>query len=57
VYLPFGRLRLRLGGSAGGHNGLQSILDAMGTPDWPRLRLGIGAPEDAALPRPDWVLS
>ena len=39
--LPLGRLRIRPGGSSGGHNGLQSILDHVG--DVPRLRVGIGA--------------
>jgi PTH1 family peptidyl-tRNA hydrolase len=45
--LPFGRLRIRLGGSAGGHKGMKSIIDHLGTPDVPRLRFGIGAPADA----------
>ncbi len=42
VHLPVGRLRARARGSAGGHNGLQSVIDEVGTEDIPRLRLGIG---------------
>ena len=40
--LPVGRLRFRARGSAGGHNGLKSIIEHVGTRDFPRLRLGIG---------------
>ena len=53
--LPFGRLRLRPRGGAGTHNGMRSVLEALGGEEPPRLRLGIGpAPEDADLAA--WVL-
>jgi PTH1 family peptidyl-tRNA hydrolase len=54
-YLPFGRLRLRRRGSDGGHNGVASVVEALHSDDFPRLRLGIGEPpvgEDAI----DYVL-
>jgi PTH1 family peptidyl-tRNA hydrolase len=41
--LPVGRLRLRLSGSAGGHNGMKSVIDHLKTQDFSRLRIGIGA--------------
>ena len=40
--LPFGRLRARARGTAGGHNGLKSIIERLGTTDFARLRLGVG---------------
>ena len=43
--LPLGKIRLRPGGSAGGHKGMLSIIRQLGTEDFPRLRLGIGRPE------------
>jgi PTH1 family peptidyl-tRNA hydrolase len=42
VDLPFGRLRARARGSAGTHNGLKSVVERLGTSDFPRLRLGVG---------------
>lgn len=54
--LPLGRVRLRLKGSAGGHNGMQSIVDHLGTREVPRLRVGIG-PLPPAVPSRDFVLS
>src|SRR5262245_37278085 len=42
VNLPAGQLRARRGGSAGGHNGLKSIIGSLGTDQFPRLRVGVG---------------
>ena len=46
IALPPGKIRLRPSGSAGGHNGMKSIIDALGTQEFPRLRVGVGRPED-----------
>ena len=43
--LPVGKIRLRAAGSDAGHNGMKSIISALGTDHFPRLRLGIGRPE------------
>jgi len=56
VALPFGRLRARARGSAGGHNGLKSIIERLGTSEFARLRLGIGR-GDPRRELADYVLS
>ena len=54
--LPLGKLRLRKGGSAGGHNGLKSIIQHLGTDQFPRLRLGVGEKPRPDYDMADWVL-
>jgi PTH1 family peptidyl-tRNA hydrolase len=56
VALPFGRLRARARGSAGGHNGLKSVVARLGTTEFARLRLGVGR-GDARKDLADHVLS
>jgi len=56
VHLDVGRIRIRKRGSPGGHNGLASIAEHLGTQDWPRMRIGIGQPRNAAEKK-DYVLS
>jgi PTH1 family peptidyl-tRNA hydrolase len=54
--LPVGRMKFKRGGGDNGHNGLKSIQERLGTPDYNRLRLGIGRPDDRYKPITDWVL-
>jgi peptidyl-tRNA hydrolase, PTH1 family len=56
VSLDVGRVRFRARGSAGGHNGLKSVQAVMGTQDYARLRIGVGAPPPGTN-LADWVLS
>ena len=56
VALEPGRARFRSGGSAGGHNGLKSVEATLGTRDYPRLRIGVGA-KPPRMDLADWVLA
>jgi PTH1 family peptidyl-tRNA hydrolase len=56
LYLELGSLRLRPRGSHGGHNGLRSIIEVLGTQEFPRLRLGVG-PADPGVDYADFVLA
>lgn len=56
VDLPLGKLRIRTGGSAGGHNGLKSIIRHLGTDQFPRLKVGVGGKPHPDYDMADWVL-
>lgn len=56
VSLPTGKLRIRAKGSAGGHNGLKSIIQHLGTDAFPRVKIGVGAPPHPDYDMADWVL-
>ena len=55
--LPIGKLRIRTKGSAGGHNGLKNIIALLGTDQFPRIRIGVGAAPHPDYDMADWVLS
>lgn len=57
VNLAFGAIRIRKSGSAGGHNGLKSLIASLGSEDFVRLRLGVGEREDSQADLADYVLS
>lgn len=57
ISLPVGRIRVRKDGSAGGHNGLKSIIHALGSEDFPRVKVGVGAKPHPDYDLADWVLS
>lgn len=56
IALPPGRIRIRQKGSAGGHNGLKNIIAHLGTDQFPRIRIGVGAPPQPGPDQVDWVL-
>ena len=57
ISLPPGRLRIRADGSAGGHNGIKSIIQELGSQDFPRVKIGVGAKPHPDFDLADWVLS
>ncbi len=57
ISLEPGRLRIRADGSAGGHNGIKSIISEIGSQDFPRVKIGVGAKAHPEQDLADWVLS
>lgn len=57
ISLEPGRLRIRSDGSAGGHNGIKSIIQELGSQDFPRVKIGVGAKPHPEQDLADWVLS
>ena len=57
ISLPVGRIRIRKDGSAGGHNGIKSIIQSLGTDQFPRVKVGVGAKPHPDYDLADWVLS
>ena len=57
ISLPPGRLRIRADGSAGGHNGIKSIIQEVGSQTFPRVKIGVGAKPNPDFDLADWVLS
>ncbi len=56
VSLVPGKMRVRLKGSAGGHNGIKSIIEHLGTNEFPRIKIGVGAKPNPEYDLADWVL-
>jgi len=54
VSLPLGKIRIRKQGSSGGHNGIKSIISSCATEEFPRVKIGIGAPDEREMI--DWVI-
>lgn len=54
--LPLGKIRIKRQGSAGGHNGLKNIIAHLGTEEFPRVKIGVGAPPHEQYELIDWVI-
>ncbi len=57
IDMPFGKVKIRVGGGHGGHNGIRSLVDELAADGFSRLKLGVGRPEAKFPPVSDWVLS
>ena len=57
ISLPVGRLRVRADGSAGGHNGIKSIIGCLNSQSFPRVKIGVGQKPHPDYDLADWVLS
>lgn len=56
VAIPLGKVRVRGSGSAGGHNGIKSIIAHLGSDKFPRVKVGVGSPTNPEYDLADWVL-
>ena len=56
VAIPLGKVRVRGNGSAGGHNGIKSIIAHLGSSNFPRVKVGVGSPSNPEYDLADWVL-
>jgi PTH1 family peptidyl-tRNA hydrolase len=56
ISLPPGKIRIRRKGSAGGHNGIRSVIAMIGSEDFPRIKIGVGAKPHKNYDLADWVL-
>ncbi len=57
ISLPVGKMRIRRSGSAGGHNGIKSIIEHTGSENFPRIKIGVGEKPHPEMDLVDWVLS
>jgi len=56
IALPLGKLRIKRGGSDGGHKGVKSLIESLGGDDFPRIKIGVGSPPVPEFDRIDWVI-
>lgn len=57
IELPFGKTGVKIGGGHKGHNGIRSLIQLLGTPDFVRVRFGVGRPDNPNVPVADYLLS